>query len=79
LAFAMIFLQYKFTRCRISWIPSLILIIGTIAMVCISYATLIISLHTPGRPPVAEAVLGEVFLIIGFIFNRKYVHKSDLL
>ncbi|MCX6285163.1 MAG: hypothetical protein NTW31_13120 [Bacteroidetes bacterium] len=79
LAFAMIFMQFKFTRCQISWIPVLILIIGTIAMICISYATLIISLHTPGRPPVTEAIIGEVLLIIGFFFNRKHVQKPGSL
>lgn len=73
LAFAMIFLQYQFTRTGSSWIPGLILFIGTIAMVCISYATLIISLNTPGRPPLVDAIIGEVLLIIGFIFNRKHV------
>ncbi len=79
LAFAMIFLQYKFTQCRIPWIPSLILIIGTIAMICISYATIIISSHTPGRPPILEAVIGEILLIAGFIFNLKHVQKTSSL
>ena len=77
LAFAMIFLQYKYSRYSIAWIPALILIIGTIAMICISYATLIISLETPGRPPVAEVCIGEVLLVAGFIFNRKHVQKPD--
>ena len=76
LAFTIIFLQYKYSRHSISWIPVLILIIGTIAMICISYATLIISTHTPGRPPIADAIIGEVLLIAGFIFNRRYLLKA---
>jgi hypothetical protein len=76
LAFAIIFLQYKFSVQRISWIPVLILLIGTISMLCTSYATLIIRVHTPGRPPISDAIIGEVLLIAGFIFNRKYLLKA---
>ena len=76
LAFTIIILQYKYSLYRIAWIPGLILFIGTISMICISYATLIISLHTPGRPPLAEAIIGEVLLITGFIFNRRCLQKS---
>ena len=75
LAFAIIFLQYKFSMERISWIPVLILLLGTISMVCTSYATLILRFHTPGRPPFADVVIGELLLIAGFIFNRKYLRK----
>jgi glycosyltransferase involved in cell wall biosynthesis len=77
LAFAIIFLQYKFSTNRISWIPLLILLIGTISMICITYATLLIRFHTPGRPPLADAVIGEVLLIAGFIFIRKYFLKAE--
>ena len=77
LAVSIIFLQYKFSQQRIAWIPVLVLIIGTISMICITYATLVVSLHTPGRPPVAEAVAGEVLLIVGYIFNRKYLQTPD--
>ena len=76
LAFAMIFLQYKYSQHRISWIPVLILIIGTIAMICISYATLIISINTPGRPPVIDAIIGELLLIVGYIFNMNYLKNK---
>ncbi len=76
LSFAIIFLQYKFTIHKISWIPLLILLIGTISMVCTSWATIIISSHTPGRLPVEDAVIGELLLIVGFIFNRKYLRKD---
>jgi hypothetical protein len=77
LSFAIFFLQYKFSIHKISWIPVLILIIGTISVICTSYATIIISFHTPGRPPVADAILGEMLLIVGFIFNRKYLLKAE--
>jgi hypothetical protein len=77
LSFAIIFLQYKFSINKISWIPVLILVIGTISMICSSYATIIVSFHTPGRPPVADVIIGEVLLIVGFIFNRKNMLKAE--
>jgi len=79
LSFTITFLQYKFSIHKISWIPLLILVIGTISMLCTSYATLIVSFHTPGRPPLYDAILGEVLLIAGFIFNRKYLLKTESL
>ncbi|MGA2823501.1 MAG: hypothetical protein ABSE72_08255 [Bacteroidales bacterium] len=77
LSFAIIFLQYKFTIHKISWIPVLILVMGTISMICTSYATIEVSFHTPGRPPIDDAIIGEVLLIGGFIFNRRYLLKSE--
>ena len=77
LAFAIIVLQYKFSKHRISWIPALILFIGTISMICTTYATIIIRFHTPGRPPVIDVVIGEALLILGFICNRKYLLKFE--
>jgi len=78
LAVAIIFLQYRISVKRLSWIPLLILIIGTISMLCSLYAELIVSDNTPGRPPVLITLVGETLLITGFIFNRKFV-KNDTL
>jgi uncharacterized membrane-anchored protein len=77
LASAIIFLQYKFSIRKISWIPALIVILGTISMICMSYATIIVSFHTPGRPPLVDAVIGELLLIAGFVFNRRYLLKPE--
>ena len=35
------------------------------------YATLIVKLNTPGKPPTLLAIIGIVLLIIGYIFNQK--------
>ncbi len=75
LGFAIIFLQNRFSIHKTSWIPALIIAMGTISMICTSYATIIISSHTPGRPPLVDAIIGEVLLIIGFIFNRRYLRE----
>jgi len=75
LSFTIIFLQYKLSTQRVSWIPVLILIIGTISMLCSAYATILVSEHTPGHPPLVVAIVGELILIVGFIFNRKYQTK----
>ncbi|MCX6252384.1 MAG: hypothetical protein NTX61_16750 [Bacteroidetes bacterium] len=76
LAFAILFLQYRLSVNKLSWIPFLILILGTISMVCSLYAELIVSGNTPGRPPVLITIVCETLLIVGFIFNRKFV-KTD--
>jgi hypothetical protein len=75
IAIAMIFLQYKLQVNRLSWIPFLILILGTITMACSLYAIITVRVHTPGKPPIAADIVGEVLLIIGYIYNRKYLLK----
>lgn len=75
-ALAMIILQMKFSNSRDPWIPWLILLIGSIMMLCISYATILIRIHTPGKSPLADAIIGELLLIAGFFLNRKYLSKT---
>jgi len=77
MAFAIFFLQYQFSHHKISWIPLLILILGTISMFCTSYAIMQIWFHTPGRPPIAIVIAGELLLIVGYIFNRKYLREPE--
>jgi len=55
----------------------LILVTGTISMICTSYTTIEVSFHTLGRPPIDDAIIGEVLLICGFIFNRRYFLKKQ--
>lgn len=74
-AFAMLFLQLKFNTCKLSWMPFVILALGTILAACLLYATATIILNTPGRPPVIQTVIGEVLLIIGYIFNMRELRK----
>ncbi|MEI6435417.1 MAG: hypothetical protein WCP32_11275 [Bacteroidota bacterium] len=73
---AIIFLQYKLQENKLSWIPLLILILGTISMLCTLYAILTVCIHTPGRPPFATDLIGEALLIVGFVFNRRYLLKQ---
>ena len=75
-AVAIIFLQNKLQENRLTWIPNLILILGTISMACSLYAIILVSANTPGRPPVVADIGGEVLLIIGFVFNRRYLQKQ---
>jgi hypothetical protein len=77
LAFAIAFLQYKFATTKISWIPGLILVLGTISMLCSACATILIITKTPGNPPLNAVITGEIFIIIGFVFNRKFRFKVD--
>lgn len=66
-----IVLQRKFTLTKISWIPWLILVTGLIVSSASLYATMIVRLNTPGKPPTLLAIVGIVLLIIGYIFNQK--------
>lgn len=75
-AIAIIFLQVKFRVHRQSWIPYLILVMGTISMACSLYAIILVSTHTPGRPPVASDIGGEILLIAGFVANLKDLRKE---
>ncbi|MCX6277840.1 MAG: hypothetical protein NT004_07070 [Bacteroidetes bacterium] len=75
-AVAIIFLQYKLQVNKLSWIPLLILTLGTISMLCTLYAIMIVSVHTPGRPPFGTDMIGEALLLVGFVFNRRYLLKQ---
>ena len=75
-AFAMFFLQLKFTSSKLHWIPWVIVILGTILSSCLVYATSMIDYQYSGRPPLAEVIAGELLLIVGFIFNNKFLAKT---
>jgi len=65
-----IVLQRKFTLTKISWIPLLILATGLIVSFTSLYATMIVRLNSPGKPPTVMAIVGIVLLIVGYIFNQ---------
>ena len=75
-AVAIIFLQYKFQTDKLPWIPGLILVLGTIPMLCLLYAVLTVSMHTPGRPPMVTDLAGEGLLLTGFFFNMRYLRNG---
>ena len=71
-AIAIVFLQFRFSYNVDSWIPALILVLGTICMLCSLYAIVLVSTYTPGRPPLSFDLAGEVLLIAGYFFNDNY-------
>ena len=70
-AIVVIILQKKFSSTKIPWIPWLILIAGLIVSAASIYATLIVRLNSPGRPPTFLAIIGTILLLTGFVFNQK--------
>jgi hypothetical protein len=75
-AISIIFLQYKFSKDKLSWIPLLIVIIGIIIESTTIYATLLVRLNTPGKPPVSLAILGLILLAAGYFFNQKSLQSK---
>ena len=69
-------LQRKFILTKISWIPWLIFATGLIVSFASIYATMIVRLNSPGKPPTVMAIGGIVLLIIGFIFNQKALKRN---
>jgi xanthosine utilization system XapX-like protein len=49
----------------------LILLTGVMVSLTTIYATLIVRLNSPGKPPTAFALIGLVLLFLGYFFNRK--------
>ena len=64
-------LQYNFNKNPLAWQAWLILLIGLIISVTSFYATMLVRLNTPGNPPTIASIIGLVFLIVGFIFNKR--------
>ncbi len=73
---AIMFLQFKFTSGRLTWIPLLILVVGLVLFGAVLYAMLIVKLNTPGNPPIVLAVSGIVLLILGFFLNTMEIRKN---
>lgn len=74
-ALLIFWLQFKFSKTKLKWIPPMILISGTIIALSALYATIIVRVNTPGNPPSTIIIGALIFLIIGFTFNRKYGRK----
>lgn len=76
-ALAILMLQFHYQKYRTKWIPELILALGTITMLCLVYAILTVTLHTPGRPPMMADIIGEILLITGYFLNKNRQKKQD--
>lgn len=74
-AVAIAFLQYRFNKEKVRWIPLLILILGAISALTNLLATSMVSLNTPGHAPVYAPIAGLLLLIAGFLFNRKWARR----
>ena len=72
---AIAFLQYKYTKLKLKWIPGLILVTGMILCSAFLYAMLKVKLNTPGNPPLGLIFAGAFLLITGFLLNRKELQK----
>ncbi|MEI9955476.1 MAG: hypothetical protein WDM90_04000 [Ferruginibacter sp.] len=64
--FAIIILQYYFTKTNLAWIPVIILSNGLIISLCSLYAMLVVRLKTPGRPPLIVIFISLLLLIAGY-------------
>lgn len=69
------FLQYKFSSEKLSWIPLLILIIGTITQSTILFATILVRLNSPGNPPTSMAIGAIILLFAAYFLNRMSLRK----
>ena len=76
IAVVIAFLQYKFSSTKIKWLPIIILISGLIVGITSIYATLIVKFNTAGSPPTLSIIIGILLLIIGYIFNKKYLNEN---
>ena len=74
ISIAVIVLQKKFSSTKIPWIPWLILTTGLIVTSASIYATMIVRLNSPGKPPTTMAIVGILLLIIGYVFNQKQLN-----
>lgn len=72
MAVATAYLQYRFHRDPVLWMAILILVSGSVFMVCSLNAIMLVWINTPGRPPLFIDLLGEGMLILGFVKNRRY-------
>ena len=75
-AVAIVFLQTKFNKTRLPWIPLLILIIGLIIEATTIYATQLVKINTPGDPPTYLAYIAIGLLVIGYIVNLKSINEK---
>jgi len=76
IAIVIAFLQNKFSSTKIKWLPIIILISGLIVGITSIYATLIVKFNTAGSPPTLSIIIGILLLIIGYIFNKKYLNEN---
>lgn len=69
-------LQYRFDKTGQKWIPPLMLVAGSVVALTSIYATLIVRLNSPGKPPTLMAVVLLALIIAGYFFNRRMLKKK---
>jgi hypothetical protein len=76
ISIVIIWLQLKLTEIKLQWIPLFILMMGVIMVLTTLYATIPVWLNTPGNPPIAIVLASLLLMIIGYVFNRKYINEK---
>ena len=71
------FLQYQFQKNQITWIPGLILFLGTMSFAGSMSAIIIVKLNTAANPPIALAAIAFALIIFGFLSNQKIAKNHD--
>jgi hypothetical protein len=67
-------LQKKLTKYRLVWLPLLIFVVGLTVSLSTIYATILVRLNSRGRPPTILAIAGLIFLLVGYICNKRTLH-----
>lgn len=76
IALGLFYLQYKFSKLKLAWMPNLILMMGLVTSIFSLYATIIVRTHTDSKPPTLFISTGIVIHLIGYFFNRKVLKNE---
>lgn len=69
-------LQYKFDKTGQKWIPPLILVCGSIVALTSFYATMIVRLNSPGKPPTVMSLVLLALIVVGYYFNLRSLRRG---
>jgi len=69
--------QYLINKNHQRYLAHLILICGGIISLTSGYATILVRLHTPGRPPTLLAIIGACLVAGGYVFNLKMIKSGN--
>lgn len=76
-AVGVVVMQYLFNRLKIKSLAWLIFISGWIVTGFSVYATVLVRIYTPGKPPTALAIFGLLLFVVGLYFNLKSLTTTD--
>ena len=70
-------MQCLFNRYKIKSLAWLIFVSGWIITGFSVYATVLVRIYTPGKPPTALAIFGLLLFVVGLFFNLKGLRAND--